>query len=73
MKNNLVLSPLEGLFKKTNKNIVLGKWYYKEIFKKKYNVKLSKYNFYSLKRKKITYKFLKKKIRSKNFRICTLF
>ena len=61
MKNNLVLSPLEGLFKKTNKNIVLGKWYYKEIFKKKYNVKLSKYNFYSLKRKKITYKFLKKK------------
>ena len=34
MKNNLVVSPIDKLFKKNTNNVILGKWYSKKILTK---------------------------------------
>ena len=34
MKNNLVVSPIDKLFKKNTNNVILGKWYSKKNFDK---------------------------------------
>ena len=65
MKNNLVVSPIDKLFKKNTNNVILGKWYNKKNFDKKFKINLSKFNFYSTSRKRSTYKFLKKKYNQK--------
>ena len=65
MKNNLVVSPINKLFKKNTNNIILGKWYNKKFFDKKFKINLSKFNFYSLSRERSAYELLKKKYNRK--------
>ena len=57
MKNNLVVSPIDKLFKKNTNNVILGKWYSKKNFDKKFKINLSKFNFYSTSRKEAPISF----------------
>ena len=65
MKNNLVLSPIQKLFKNNCNNIILGKWYHEKIFKNNYQTSISKYNDYSISRKRNCLKYLEKKYNKK--------